>query len=60
MDAILTALLRKFIFMCILFGGYYFLDRFILSGFNTGKVIANDPKAIAILLGLVCLAVALS
>jgi hypothetical protein len=54
------AILRKLIFIGLLLLTYLLVDRLVLPGFNTPKVISGDPKAIAVLLGLLSVAVALA
>ena len=54
------ALLRKLLFVVMLLLVYVFVDRTVLRSFDTAKEIAHDPKAIAILLGSICIAAALS
>ena len=54
------ALLRKLLFVVMLLLVYVFADKSLLRGFDTAKEIAHDPKAIAILLGSICIAAALS
>ena len=56
----LTAISRKALFIILLLIAYFIFDRFELKGFKTREVIAHDPKAIALLLGLLAVAIALS
>ncbi len=60
MTEVLVAILRKALFIGLLYGAYFFLDRFELAAFNTAELLKNDPKAAALLLGLLSIAVALS
>lgn len=60
MELILSAILRKFIFVVLLFAAYEIFDRFILTGFHTPEVLKDDAKAIALLLGLLAVAIALA
>ena len=57
---ILVAILRKLIFIALLLGTYELIDRFLLKAFDTAQVIKDDPKAIALLLGLLACAIALA
>jgi hypothetical protein len=57
---ILLAVLRKLIFIALLFGGWIFIDRFYLTGFKIEEVLKDDQKAIAILLGLLAVALAIA
>ncbi|MGD0012921.1 MAG: hypothetical protein ABSD56_00635 [Bryobacteraceae bacterium] len=54
------AILRKVIFIVLLLISYEVIDRGFLGGFDTATVLKNDPKAIALLLGLLAVAVALA
>jgi uncharacterized membrane protein YjfL (UPF0719 family) len=58
METILIAILRKLIFAVVIIGGFIAIDKFYLTGFNTWEVIKDDPKAVAILLGFIVLALA--
>jgi uncharacterized membrane protein YjfL (UPF0719 family) len=60
MGLMLVALLRKALFLGMLFVAYFLFDRVVLSDFDTGKVIQNDPKAVGILLGALAIAAALA
>jgi hypothetical protein len=60
MELIFTAIARKLIFVVLLFGSYEIFDHFMLHGFSTPEVLKNDAKAIALLLGLLAVAVALA
>jgi len=60
MNEIGVAILRKVIFILLLLLTYTVVDRKFLAGFNTPEVLKNDPKAIAVLLGLLSVAVALA
>lgn len=60
MELILTAVIRKLLFILVLLGTYLVFDRLLLRGFNTPEVLKDDPKAIAVLLGLLAVAVALA
>ncbi len=57
---IIVAIARKGLFILLLLIAYFLFDRFELKGFKTREVLRNDPKAIALLLGLLAVAVALS
>ena len=59
-EALMTAMLRKIIFMALLYGGYKVIDNFYFQAFDTDEVIKDDPKAIAVLLGLFAIALALA
>lgn len=54
---IVMAMLRKGIFAIMVTGGFILFDKFYLTGFDTWEVIKDDPKAIALLLGLVAIAI---
>lgn len=60
MSDIYVAILRKVIFILLLLGTYVVVDRTLLPGFHTPEVLKDDAKAIALLLGLLSLAVALA
>ena len=60
MNDILVALLRKGLFAVLLFMVYFAFDRIEMKGFSTREVLKDDPKAIALLFGLLAVAVALS
>jgi hypothetical protein len=60
MTEIGIAILRKVIFIGLLLLTYVVMDRGFLSGFSTPGVLKDDPKAIALLLGLLSVAVALA
>ena len=60
MGEIWIAILRKAIFIALLLLTYVLVDRTLLKGFHTGEVVKNDPKAIAVLLGLLSIAISLS
>ena len=60
MDAILVAILRKAIFIVMLVGTAYLIDKFHFTQFTTGTEMKNNPVAIAILYGLSSIAVALA
>lgn len=53
-----TAILRKVIFMGLLYLGYRLIDAYYFKAFDTDEVIKNDPTAISIILGLFALALA--
>lgn len=55
-----TAIARKEIFVVLLLLTYSVVDGLFLRGFKTPEVLKDDPKAIALLLGLLSVAVALS
>ncbi len=60
MADIFVAILRKALFTALLYGAYVFIDRLELAAFNTAELLKNDPKAAALLLGLLSIAIALS
>jgi hypothetical protein len=60
MEAVITAVLRKVIFMSIIVGAWLAFDKYYLVTFDTWEVLKNDPKACAILLGLLAVAFALA
>lgn len=60
MDMMTIALLRKALFLAMLLGAYLFVDRRLLRRFDTAEAIKDDPKAIALLLGLLAVAAALA
>jgi hypothetical protein len=57
-ETILIAILRKLIFMGMLFGVFRLIDIFYLKAFDTDEVIKDDPKAIAIIIAGIALALA--
>jgi len=59
-ETIATAILRKVVFMALLFGGYKFIDNFYFKAFDTDEAIKEHPVAIAILLGMFFIALALA
>ena len=59
-EIILTAMLRKTIFIFLLFVAYKIADHFEFKSFNTDEVICSDPKAISLLLGLISISIALA
>ena len=56
----ITALVRGLMFIGMELGAIYLIDRVFLKGFNTVEEIKGDPKAIALLLGLLAVALALA
>jgi hypothetical protein len=60
MEEMSIALLRKALFTLLLMASYVLFDRVLLRGFNTAERVSHDPQAVANLLGLVCLAIAIS
>jgi hypothetical protein len=60
MNEILLAILRKAIFIALIVITYWGVDRFLFDGFDTVKELKGDPKAIALLLGLLAVAAALA
>jgi hypothetical protein len=60
MDLMCTAILRKCVFIALLLAAYEIIDHVFLRGFKTPEVLADDPKAIALLLGMLAVAVALA
>jgi hypothetical protein len=59
-ETIGTAILRKVVFMALLFGGYKVIDNYYFKAFDTDQVIKEHPVAIAILLGMFFIALALA
>ncbi len=57
---IITAAARKAMTILLMFVAYFFFDRFELKNFKTREILKNDPKAVALLLGLLAIAIALS
>ena len=57
---ILLAILRKILVMALVFAGWRLFDYFYCKGFDTDEVLKDDPKAIALLLGLFAIAMALA
>lgn len=57
-ETILVAILRKVIFMALLFGAYKAIDKWYFRAFDTDVEIGKNPISIAILLGLFALALA--
>lgn len=57
-ETILTAILRKIIFMALLFGAYKVIDNWYFKAFDTDEVLKENPIAISILLGLFALSLA--
>jgi len=60
METVSIAILRKIIFLVLFFGAWISFDKYYLTAFDTVEVLKNDPKAVAILLGLVSIAAALA
>jgi len=60
MDEMWMAILRKLIFMALLYVAFVTFDRRFLAGFKTSEVLKNDPKAIAVLGAGVAVAFALA
>ena len=54
----LTALVRKVLFLTLIFGAFKFADNYYFKAFDTDEAIKNDPQAIAILLGAVIIGLA--
>ena len=59
-ETILTSIVRKVVFMVILFGGYEIIDNFYFTAFDTDEIIKENPIAISLLLGLIFIALALA
>jgi len=59
-ETILTSIVRKVVFMVILFGGYEIIDNFYFKAFDTDEIIKENPIAISLLLGLIFIALALA
>jgi len=57
---IIIAILRKVIFMALLFGGYKIIDNRYFKAFDTDEVIKENPIAVSILLGMFFIALALA
>lgn len=57
---ILLAILRKVIFMILFFVGYRIIDVIYFRAFDTDEIIKDNPLAVAILLGMFCIALALA
>lgn len=55
-----TAILRKVVFMALLFGGYKVIDNYYFKAFDTDIIIKENPIAISILLGLFFVSLALA
>ena len=58
MEDVLLAIGRKVIFAILVIVGFVLFDKYYLKGFDTWEVIKNDPKAIAILLAGLIVALA--
>jgi hypothetical protein len=58
MDQIAIAVLRKLIFIVLLLVTYLVIDRVFLHGFKTHELLKDNAVAVALLLGLLGLAVA--
>lgn len=59
MNEILIAMSRKMIFVLLLWISYKLFDKFELKGFDTCELLKQDSKAVALLLGLLSIAIAL-
>jgi hypothetical protein len=59
-ETIATAIVRKIVFMALLFGGYKIIDNYYLKSFDTDVEIGKNPIAIAIVVGLFFVALALA
>jgi hypothetical protein len=57
---VLTAIIRKVMFIGLLGVTYKLADRYILAGFETVEVLKTNAVAIALLLGLLAIAAALA
>lgn len=57
---ILLAILRKVIFIALFFGAYRIIDVKYFRAFDTDEIIKDNPIAVAILLGMFCIALALA
>lgn len=57
-ETILIAIARKVIFMGLLFGAFRLIDIFYFKAFDTDEVIKNDPKAIALIIAGIAVALA--
>jgi hypothetical protein len=60
MNEIAIAIMRKVIFIALILITHYGVDRFLLNGFDTAKELKGNAIAIALLLGLLAVAVALA
>lgn len=60
MEELIVALLRKVLVMVLFFGGWIAFDKFYLATFDTVEVLKGDPKAVALLLGLMSVAFSLA
>jgi len=60
MEDVLIAIMRKVLFMVLLYGGYALFDKLELRGFVTREVLKGDAKAVALILGLLSIAIALA
>jgi hypothetical protein len=58
MDQIGIAVLRKVVFILLLLVTYLIIDRGLLHGFKTHELLKDNAVAVALLLGLLGLAVA--
>lgn len=59
-ETVLVAILRKVIFMGLVFGWFKVVDNYYLKSFDTDVEIGKNPIAIAIVVGLFFVALALA
>ncbi len=59
-ETILTAILRKVIFMAILFAGFKIIDNYYFRAFDTDEIIKENPIAVSVLVGLFFIALAIA
>lgn len=57
-ETVVTAIVRKIVFMALLFGAYKVIDNYYFKAFDTDEVIKGNPIAVSILLGLFAIALA--
>lgn len=57
-ETIIMAIIRKVIFMGILFGTYKLIDNYYLKAFNTDEAIKESPLAISIIVAGIVIALA--
>ena len=57
---IISFILRKIFVMGLVFANWRIFDYYYCKAFDTDEVLKDDPKAIALLLGLFAIAMALA
>ena len=57
---IIIAILRKIVFVALLWGCFKVIDNFYFKAFDTDEVIKENPIAVSILLGMFFIALALA